>query len=67
MLCGEKVYTRPAAGAAVVEDRSGAPRQALHSAEVRFVHPVTGKSMRFASPLAARHGNLGGAAAREKR
>jgi 23S rRNA pseudouridine1911/1915/1917 synthase len=51
MLCGEKVYTRPAPNAQPVPDRSGAPRQALHSAELEFVHPVTGQTMRFASPL----------------
>jgi 23S rRNA pseudouridine1911/1915/1917 synthase len=49
MLCGEKVYVRPAPGAPIVEDNSGAPRQALHSAELRFEHPVTGQPMRFES------------------
>ena len=28
-------------------------RQALHAAELAFVHPVTGKRLRFASPLPA--------------
>lgn len=51
MLCGERTYLRPAAGRAAVVDRSGAPRQALHSAELRLTHPVTGESLRFASPL----------------
>jgi 23S rRNA pseudouridine1911/1915/1917 synthase len=51
MLCGEKVYTRPSAGAQPTPDRSGAPRQALHSAELRFTHPVGGQELRFASPL----------------
>lgn len=31
--------------------RSAIGRQALHCAEIRFVHPVTGKRMRFCSPL----------------
>jgi 23S rRNA-/tRNA-specific pseudouridylate synthase len=31
---------------------SGAPRQALHSSELRFVHPITGNRMLFRSPLA---------------
>lgn len=51
MLCGERTYVRPATGAPAVVDRSGAPRQALHSAELRLAHPVTGERMQFASPL----------------
>ena len=31
----------------------GLQRQALHACELAFVHPVTGESMRFKSPLAA--------------
>ena len=50
-LCGEKVYTRPKPGDPPIPDRSGAPRQALHSAELEFEHPVTGQPMRFTSPL----------------
>lgn len=50
-LCGEKVYTRPKPGAEPIPDRSDAARQALHSAELEFVHPVTGQPMRFAAPL----------------
>ena len=49
MLCGERTYNRPAPGAQPLVDRSGAPRQALHSAELNFTHPVTGKQMRFTS------------------
>lgn len=51
MLCGEKSYLRPAAGIDAVHDQSGAPRQALHSAELEFAHPFTGKPMRFTAPL----------------
>ena len=51
MLCGEKLYTRAQAGAAVREDACGAPRQALHSAELRLVHPIIGRPLEFASPL----------------
>jgi 23S rRNA pseudouridine1911/1915/1917 synthase len=51
MLCGERVYTRPSPGAPPTPDHSGAPRHALHSAELEFVHPVSGQEMRFASPL----------------
>ena len=39
-------------------------RQALHAAELAFVHPVTGKRLRFASPLPADMAHL--AAALEK-
>jgi 23S rRNA pseudouridine1911/1915/1917 synthase len=49
-LCGETVYHRPLFGAPR-EDRSGAPRIALHAAELGFVHPVSGEEMRFTMPL----------------
>lgn len=52
MLCGERTYVRPRPGAEAVRDDSGAPRQALHSAEVEFTHPFTNQVLRFASPLA---------------
>jgi 23S rRNA pseudouridine1911/1915/1917 synthase len=49
-LCGEKVYThrpddKPRA------DVSGAPRQALHAAELAFIHPITQQPLRFRMPL----------------
>lgn len=50
MLCGEKVYTHPL-GAKPQLDRSGCPRQALHAAELGFVHPLTSETLRFRSPL----------------
>ena len=64
-VCGEKVYGgRPGAtGSAsaslaspVARERSGvkgiaAPRLALHAAELGFTHPITGKPLRFQSPL----------------
>jgi 23S rRNA pseudouridine1911/1915/1917 synthase len=53
VLCGEKTYTRPAPASPPVPDRSGAPRQALHSAELRFTHPVTETRMHFRSPMPA--------------
>jgi 23S rRNA pseudouridine1911/1915/1917 synthase len=49
-LCGEKVYIQPLFGKAIV-DRSGAPRIALHAAELGFDHPVTGEPLRFEMPL----------------
>ena len=34
-------------------------RQALHAAELAFVHPVTGKRLRVCQPAAGRHGAPG--------
>jgi len=50
MLCGEKTYTH-ALGGRPQDDRSGAPRHALHAAELGFVHPTTGEPILFKSPL----------------
>jgi 23S rRNA pseudouridine1911/1915/1917 synthase len=51
-VCGEKVYNhRP--GEAARPDPSGAPRLALHAAELGFIHPVTGKPMHWQTPLPA--------------
>ena len=49
-LCGEKVYHQPLFGEPRV-DRSGAPRIALHAAELGFVHPVSGETVRYKMPL----------------
>ena len=49
-LCGEKVYRGPPFKPPTT-DRSGAPRIALHAAELGFVHPVTGESLRYTMPL----------------
>jgi 23S rRNA pseudouridine1911/1915/1917 synthase len=49
-VCGEKVYNRKPGGP-VMEDPSGAPRLALHAAELGFVHPVTGLSLHWSMPL----------------
>jgi len=49
-VCGEKVYNRPPGGEPT-PDASGAPRLALHAAELGFVHPATGQEMRWAMPL----------------
>ncbi|MCR4414279.1 MAG: RluA family pseudouridine synthase [Thermoguttaceae bacterium] len=49
-LCGEKVYNHPRRGKPP-EDHSGAPRIALHAAELGFQHPVTGEPMRFEMAL----------------
>jgi len=50
MLCGEKTYMHALRGPEI-EDTSGAPRHALHAAELAFVHPMTGVPMRFRMPL----------------
>jgi 23S rRNA pseudouridine1911/1915/1917 synthase len=52
MLCGEKTYIRPRPSDPPVVDASGAPRQALHSADLRFTHPISGQAMQFTAPLA---------------
>ena len=52
MLCGEKLYLRPTATAAPIPDPSNAPRQALHSKDLRLKHPLTGQDLHFESPLA---------------
>ena len=49
-ICGEKVYHQPLFDKPL-EDKSGAPRVALHAAELGFVHPITGEEMRFEMPL----------------
>lgn len=48
MLCGEKVYFG-LPGAKRVNDRSGAPRLALHAARLEFIHPTTQKPLKFHS------------------
>jgi 23S rRNA pseudouridine1911/1915/1917 synthase len=49
-VCGDKVYSQPLYRK-VESDTSGAPRLALHAAELGFEHPVTGEQMRFNMPL----------------
>jgi 23S rRNA pseudouridine1911/1915/1917 synthase len=49
-LCGEKVY-RPSRRGKPSLDSSGAPRVALHAAEIEFDHPATGRRMHFDSQL----------------
>ena len=45
-VCGDKVYNRLPNGE-VRPDPSGAPRLALHAAELGFRHPVTGEEMHW--------------------
>src|SRR5207244_1581297 len=51
-VCGEKVYNRKL-GEPAEEDRSGAPRLALHAAELGFIHPVSGEGLHRTMPLPA--------------
>lgn len=51
-LCGERVYDRPLHGRPV-PDGSNAKRTLLHAATLSLVHPVTGKGMKWSSPLPA--------------
>ena len=48
-LCGETVYHQPLF-AAPRADASGAPRLALHAAELSLEHPVSGERLRFNAP-----------------
>lgn len=49
-VCGDKDYRGPF-GQKPVMDRSGAPRLALHAAELGFEHPLTGESLHFETRL----------------
>lgn len=51
-VCGEKVYNQPLREAPI-PDASGAPRLALHAAELGFQHPVSGQMLQFEMPLPA--------------
>jgi 23S rRNA pseudouridine1911/1915/1917 synthase len=51
-VCGDKVYCQPLFQP-VIEDKSGAPRVALHAAELGFTHPITDEWMLFKMPLPA--------------
>jgi 23S rRNA pseudouridine1911/1915/1917 synthase len=49
-VCGDKVYVKNADGT-VFEDKSGAPRLALHATELGFEHPATGIHLHWTMPL----------------
>lgn len=49
-VCGDKEYRGPP-GRKPITDRSGAPRLALHAAELGFEHPLTGVPLHFESRL----------------
>jgi 23S rRNA pseudouridine1911/1915/1917 synthase len=49
-LCGDKVYRGPFPSKPIPDD-SGAPRLALHAAELGFHHPITGEALKFVMPV----------------
>ncbi|HEY1187554.1 MAG TPA: RluA family pseudouridine synthase, partial [Gemmata sp.] len=49
-VCGDKVYCKRATGE-VFDDRSGAPRLALHATELGFEHPATGGHLHWTMPF----------------
>jgi 23S rRNA pseudouridine1911/1915/1917 synthase len=49
-ICGDRVYHYRPDGT-VMDDASGAPRLALHAAELGFLHPVSGEPLHWAMPL----------------
>ncbi|WP_159978575.1 MULTISPECIES: RluA family pseudouridine synthase [unclassified Novosphingobium] len=50
-LLGDPVYGRTPSSLRAILQRLDFRRQALHAAELGFVHPVTGESVHFTSPL----------------
>lgn len=50
---GKRKLSPARVGAAAAEAGQAFPRQALHAATLGFVHPVTGETLEFASPLPA--------------
>lgn len=49
-LCGETVYHQPLFAAPLI-DASGAPRLALHAAELSLDHPISGERLRFTAAM----------------
>jgi 23S rRNA pseudouridine1911/1915/1917 synthase len=49
-VCGDKVYVKRLNGT-VFEDRSAAPRLALHATELGFAHPASGADLHWTMPL----------------
>jgi 23S rRNA pseudouridine1911/1915/1917 synthase len=49
-VCGDRVYGKKFGGEAF-EDKSGAPRLALHATELGFEHPASGAHLHWTMPL----------------
>ena len=56
-VCGDKVYVKNPAGE-VFEDKSEAPRLALHATELGFEHPASGAHLHWTMPLPAWFGRF---------
>lgn len=52
LVCGDPKYDQPY-GSEALRDNSGAPRLALHAAELGFVHPTSGEDLFFQMPFPA--------------
>jgi 23S rRNA pseudouridine1911/1915/1917 synthase len=52
-LLGDPVYGRTPKPLRPLLERLGFARQALHAAELGFIHPVTGEMLRFGADLPA--------------
>jgi 23S rRNA pseudouridine1911/1915/1917 synthase len=52
LVCGDPVYVVRADGSRF-EDKSGAPRMALHAFELGLAHPVSGEKMQWEMPVPA--------------
>jgi 23S rRNA pseudouridine1911/1915/1917 synthase len=50
-LIGDRVYGRERKGFKSILETLGFKRQALHAKRLGFIHPVTGETLRFDSPL----------------
>jgi 23S rRNA pseudouridine1911/1915/1917 synthase len=50
LVCGDPVYRKRLAGPPV-DDKSGAPRLALHAARLALEHPTTGERLEFETDL----------------
>jgi 23S rRNA pseudouridine1911/1915/1917 synthase len=50
LVCGDPMYRKRLEGPPV-DDRSGAPRLALHAARLAFEHPTTGERLEFETDL----------------
>ena len=50
IICGERIYNKTKLGE-MLEDRSHAPRQALHAGRLKFQHPMTKASLSLQMPL----------------
>ena len=48
---GPSIWRHRKADGTLIPDNSGAPRMALHAAELGFTHPTTGEELQWEMPL----------------